>query len=471
MRFSIKIFISTFLVVLMSLCIGETVVISISYRREIQSEIEKVKNENLMMRMGIATLIKNYNKSMYRDEADALSYVFEVLKANWENETIQFRILNHKKEVIEDNFYVTSNFNNFPENEETLTYKITKIEDQYYLTMCTRLNLTEDIFIMNMQDISNTINERNELLRVVFMVDLCIGIIGAILNWIIVYRISNPIKEMTVATKRIKEGSMGVKIRTHNKDELGVLAECFNAMIESLEEKMEQLEDAARRQEDFVASFAHEIKTPLTSIIGYADLIRSKKLDLDTTNLASNYIFTEGKRLENISIKLLELIVEKNTKLQKDTIAVQTLLQDVLEVLKPSFLEKSIQVNMNVDCFMIYVDIELMKTVLINILDNARKAVEHNGTISIHAHLFGDEVVIEVIDDGRGIPKEDLDKIKEAFYRVDKSRARVEGGAGLGLSICTQIMELHGGEILFESELNKGTTVSLRWRCSVENES
>lgn len=471
MRFSLKIFISTFLVVLLSLCIGETVVISISYHREIQSEVEQVKNENLMMRMGIATLIKNYNKSMYHDEADALSYVLEVLKANWENETIQFRILNQNQEVIEENFNLPLNFNNFPEKEETLTYKITKIKDQYYLTMCTRLSLTEDLFIMNIQDISNTINERNGLLRVVFIVDLCIGIIGGILNWIIVYRISNPIKEMTVATKRIKEGSMGVKIQTHNKDELGVLAECFNAMIESLEEKMDQLEDAARRQEDFVASFAHEIKTPLTSIIGYADLIRNKKLDLDATNLASNYIFTEGKRLENISIKLLELIVEKNTKLQKESIQIQTVIKDVLEVLKPTFLEKSIKVNMNVDSFMIYVDIELMKTVLINILDNARKAVNDNGTINIHAHLLENEVVIEVIDNGRGIPKEDLDKIKEAFYRVDKSRARIEGGAGLGLSICTQIMELHGGEILFESELNKGTKVSIRWRCSVENES
>lgn len=471
MKFSLKIFISTFLLVLLTLCIGETIVISITFNKELRNEIDKAKNENLMMRMEIATLTKNYNKSIYRNEAEVLDTVLETLTQNWKSENKQYQIMNQYKKVKKENniYFDHVSIEEFPKNEGVLKYNIYKREDKYYLSMCTRLNLKEDIFIINTHDISEVFDDRNDLLQIAFIVNLCIGGIGAAINWIIVYKPSKPIREMTLATKKIREGSMGVKITTKNKDELGVLADCFNTMIESLEEKIMELEDAARRQEDFVGSFAHEIKTPLTSIIGYADLLRSKKMDVETSFMAANYIFSEGKRLENISIKLLELIVEKNTKLQKSKIMVDQLINEVVEILRPSLNEKNINVNLDMGHFLINVDVELMKTVLMNLIDNARKAVDENGIIRVRAYESDEKVVIEIIDNGRGIPKEDLDKITEAFYRVDKSRARIEGGAGLGLSISRQIIELHHGQITFDSELNKGTRVCISWRCKDES--
>lgn len=467
MKFSLKIFISTFLLVMLTLCVGETIVLSITFNKELRSEIEQGKNENLMMRMQIATLTKNYNKSIYRNEREVLETVLKTLTKSWRYENRQYLILDQYKNVREENgrYFNLISLKEFPQNEEALKYNINKIEDRYYLSMCTRLNMEEDIFIINTRDISELFEDRDELLRIAFIVNLFIGGIGAAFNWIIVYKISKPIREMTLATKKIKEGSFGVKVSTRNKDELGVLADCFNGMIESLDEKILELKDAARRQEDFVGSFAHEIKTPLTSIIGYADLLRSKKMDTETTFMAANYIFTEGKRLENISIKLLELIVEKNNKVQMSEIFVDQLLCEVVEILKPVLEEKSIKVIMNTEHFLINVDVELMKTVFINVIDNARKAVDINGIITIEAHRTDEKVTIEIIDNGRGIPKEDLEKITEAFYRVDKSRARKEGGVGLGLSITEQIIKLHHGEIKFDSELNKGTRVCISWRC------
>lgn len=467
MRYSWKIFISTFLLVIFALCAGETLIISILFQKSLNSEIEKSQSENLMMKMEIATLLANYNKSLYRNEDEALDAVLKNLSSSWNANKKQFLILDKKQNIKSTNIVHTNKIaiNEIPENEKVLIYQINKNEGSYSLLTCTRLKLLEEeILIINSNDISKVFYERNEMLRMVFLIVFFIGVASALINWAIVRWISKPIEEMTAATRKIMEGNMEVKVSTKSKDELGVLGECFNAMTESLEKNIKELKDAARRQEDFVGSFAHEIKTPLTSIIGYADILRTKKLDEETTFTAANYIFTEGKRLENLSMKLLELIVERNTQLQKKKISTSKLIKDTIAVMKRGMDEKNIKLELDVESFEVSVDIELMKTVLINLLDNSRKAVDDNGVIKIKTWEEKERVAISIEDNGRGIPKEDLAKIKEAFYMVDKSRAREEGGSGLGLSICTQIMKLHNGEILFESKLAEGTRVLLIWR-------
>jgi len=447
--------------------VGETLIISILFQKSLNSEIEKSQSENLMMKMEIATLLANYNKTLYRNEDEALDAVLKSLSSSWNANRKKFLILDKKQTIKSTNIVHIKKIaiNEIPENEKVLIYQINKNEDSYSLVTCTRLKLMEEeILIINSNDISKVFYERNEMLKITFLIIFFIGVASALINWAIVGWISKPIKEMTAATRKVIDGDMEVKVSTKSKDELGILGECFNAMTESLEKSIKELKDAARRQEDFVGSFAHEIKTPLTSIIGYADILRTKKLDEQTTFTAANYIFTEGKRLENLSIKLLELIVERNTQLQKKRISMSKLIKDTIAVMKRGMDEKNIKLELGVEYFEVSVDIELMKTVLINLLDNSRKAVDENGVIKIKTRKEKERVTIIIKDNGRGIPKEDLVKIKEAFYMVDKSRAREEGGAGLGLSICTQIMKLHNGEILFESDLTEGTKVLLIWR-------
>lgn len=126
--------------------------------------------------------------------------------------------------------------------------------------------------------------------------------------------------------------------------------------------------------------------------------------------------------------------------------------------------EKNVQVIIEDTSFFVTADIEFMKTVLSNLLENARKAVLENGEIRVSAEQINNRNIISIQDNGRGIPKEELGKIEEAFYRVDRSRSRLEGGFGLGLSICSQIMMMHQGEMLFESEVGKGTKVSVIWK-------
>ena len=131
--------------------------------------------------------------------------------------------------------------------------------------------------------------------------------IGAML--LISYFVSRPVRTLTKATQLIEEGQYDVRADVKSLDEIGDLAISFNAMAESIEQKVSTLEGYAKQQKDFVANFSHELKTPMTSIIGYADMLRSAELDEEDAFMASNFIFSEGKRLEALSLKLMDLVV------------------------------------------------------------------------------------------------------------------------------------------------------------------
>lgn len=473
MRFSYKLLISTYILVLITLCASSTILIYSMFDKEMQKEITEAENENTMMRMGIHTLVEEYNKSMYRSEMEALEEVLERLEINWKNENRQFAVIDLNGNVISNNqmFDGYGTVNEIPKDEQEMRYKTYKSSKFYYLQMCTRLNLEEkSILIINTRDITKIYTLRDEMLHVSTVITLCMVMVCGAVNIGIVKVLLKPIREMTDATEKIVQGDLEVRVREGSKDELGVLARRFNLMTESVQKNMQDLEAYARRQENFVGSFSHELKTPLTSIIGYADLMRTRKLDEETSFLAANYIFEEGKRLESLSIKLLELLIEKNTATMLEKVSVKQLLEDSLCIVEKKMKEKDVHVIIEDNSFLVTVDVDLMKTVFSNLMDNSRKAVSENGEIRVSAEQLNNRNIIRIEDNGRGIPNKELGKIEEAFYRIDKSRSRSEGGFGLGLSICSQIMMMHQGEMLFESEVGKGTKVSVIWKeNSLEN--
>ena len=229
----------------------------------------------------------------------------------------------------------------------------------------------------------------------------------------------------------------------------------------NLEQQFQELEDAARRQEDFIGSFAHELKTPLTSMIGYADMLRTTEVTQEEQFQAANYIFKEGKRLESLSFKLLDLMVVKNQELELRPVKIRWMAEDIKGMLQPSLKKLGIVLKVIVEDASLMLEPDLMKTVLLNLLDNGRKAIEGEGTLYLLGRREEDGFALYVRDTGKGIPKEELSRITEAFYMVDKSRARQQGGAGLGLSICQEIVKRHGGTMTFKSIPGKGTMVRI----------
>ena len=269
------------------------------------------------------------------------------------------------------------------------------------------------------------------------------------------------VERIADAARRLAAGELDSRAPVSDTSEFGQLAGDFNKMAEQLQGNIAALQDSVRRQEDFIASFAHELRTPLTSLIGYADLLRSQSLTDETRQTAAQYIFTEGKRLENLSVKLLDLIVLDKQKLARVPCRMARLIADAGGVMHPLLREQNISLVCRPDDTVWPVDPDLVKTLLINLIDNARKAMPEGGLIALKCDRTDDGLRILVRDTGRGIPPEELPRLTEAFYRVDKARARAQGGVGLGLTLCARIAALHGGTISIASTPGQGTTVTV----------
>ena len=231
--------------------------------------------------------------------------------------------------------------------------------------------------------------------------------------------------------------------------------------LDELERSIGNLENVAARREEFIASFAHELKTPLTAIIGYADMLRSKDMSPKTRFTAAGYIFSEGKRLEALSLKLLDIIVAGRSDFERKRFEVGYFIRSVAAVTVPSLSEEDMTLDMRWEPGEIWVEPDLFKTLMINLVDNARKASRKGGMIELYGKAEDGGYALYVRDHGRGMPKEELSRITEPFYMIDKSRSRAQNGAGLGLALGARIAELHGTRLEYESEEGKGTTVRI----------
>lgn len=233
-------------------------------------------------------------------------------------------------------------------------------------------------------------------------------------------------------------------------------------MIQDITEHV-KLDDMRR---EFVADVSHELKTPITSIMGYSDTLLEGEYDKETQERFLKVIATESRRMAKLVTDLLTLSrFDNNQILQEKTHF------DLGELVKQCQESLEIQISSKkhkVECFvtadvpLVYADKEGIQRVIINILTNAIKYTPEGGNIKIYVGFVYNDAYIKVIDNGLGIPEEDLKRIFERFYRVDKARTRKMGGTGLGLSIAKEILDRNGGNIDIKSQEGKGTEVVIR---------
>lgn len=231
-------------------------------------------------------------------------------------------------------------------------------------------------------------------------------------------------------------------------------------MMRRTVEQMEKLQEVAEKQELLMGALSHEMRTPLTSIIGYSDSLRHVKLKDEQKDRALEHINREGKRLEALSGKMLQMLgLYQNHAIQMEMTTAGDLLSHVIDMEKEQAEKKAVHLRMECEAFSMKMDPALMESLLINLIDNALKATDAGGSIWVKAYEKAGKKIFEVSDTGMGIPEEELGKITDAFYMVDKSRSRKEGGSGLGLALCVKVVEIHGGFLKIESKQTEGTTV------------
>ena len=219
-------------------------------------------------------------------------------------------------------------------------------------------------------------------------------------------------------------------------------------------------------RKEFIADVSHELKTPITSIMGYADTLLEGNYDKEVENKFLNVIATEARRMAKLVTDLLTLSRYDNNKnkLQKEQFDLGELVKKCHDKLGIEIKKKGHEVNcfVTADVPLVYADKGDVERVVLNILSNSIKYTPDNGKISIYVGFVYNDAYIKVLDNGIGIPEEDLSRIFERFYRVDKARTREMGGTGLGLSIAKDLLDKNGGSIDIKSIVGEGTEVVIK---------
>ncbi|MBO1002925.1 ATP-binding protein [Pseudogracilibacillus auburnensis] len=270
--------------------------------------------------------------------------------------------------------------------------------------------------------------------------------------------IAHPLIKMKEATEQLSKGKHNVELHTERKDELGELANSITRLSRDLE-------DLKMARNEFLASVSHELRTPLTYIKGYADIINRPDTSTEEIIEYVKIIREETEQLTVLIKNLFQLakIDQNNFQISREHVSLCDLIENIVERIRPALTEKKIMLYVNCTGeVMAFIDPERFHQVFTNILDNAQKHSFKGSEISIDVKQTAKQIIIITTDEGEGIPEQDLPYIFERLYRVEKSRSRLSGGSGLGLSITKEIVESHGGSIEVQSQLGKGTSVIIK---------
>ncbi len=291
-----------------------------------------------------------------------------------------------------------------------------------------------------------------------------VGTLFFLLLFLIVNRVwvsmFEPLRQLQVLSKEVSKGNYSSRLQLDREDEVGQLANAFNAMSLSLEEQ-------EKRKKEFTSNIVHEVRTPLTYISGYAHALESNIYE--SPEEAKQYLVTiqkETERLNKLMTDLVELnhLQEDMYTLEKQPIALAQLLLDTLELFSIHIAQKGLTLQTNIDEDIIMSgDAQRLQQVFYNTLDNAIKYSAEDGVLKVSLQEDEHHVTYRVTNGGVTISQEDIHRIGERFFRTDKARTRTTGGTGLGLSIVKEIVRLHNGTFEITSSPKVGTTVTIEF--------
>ena len=281
---------------------------------------------------------------------------------------------------------------------------------------------------------------------------LAAGAGGILLISIVSRRILAPIGVLTTAAQRLGRGDLSQRVPTSTRDEFGQLGRTFNSMAEGLE-------SAEQQRRRLVADVAHELRTPLSNIRGYLEAVQDGLLQADKATI--DIIYQQVLHLTRLveDLRLLALAEAGALSMDLSPDSLEDVLRKAVEAIRPRAeaggLTLSIQFSSELP--LVPLDRTRIAQLMGNLLENAISHTPQGGSVTVSAERIGDVARVTVADTGEGISADDLPQVFERFYRVDPSRARTTGGAGLGLTIVKQLVEAHGGVIRAESTQGKGS--------------
>lgn len=345
-----------------------------------------------------------------------------------------------------------------PGGEGTQMRILTAVDGTRYL-VCSGLIVCPEqcLTFVNAQSLGGLFADRALRLRDALLGQTLALATAAALVLLLCRRMVRPLEQLNVASRQIAAGAYERRTALPGSDEIAQLSRSFDEMAAAVQDKVNALQEHLQQREDFIAAFTHELKTPMTSMLGYADLLRGAEVPDATRQKAADFIYHESKRLEALSGRLMELMrLDGGEPPSLEPVRLDGVFRQLTRA-----LPRTPPVLTVPDCRLtVLAQRELLCDLLYNLVLNARHATPPEGAIALEAAEAPDTVTLTVRDTGCGIPAGDLPHITEPFYMVDKSRARQQGGSGMGLALCERIAALHGTHLTFESSPGAGTAVS-----------
>lgn len=266
--------------------------------------------------------------------------------------------------------------------------------------------------------------------------------------------LTRPLIRMKEATERLSEGDFNVSLPAMGDDELGELSVAITKLANDLERMKTE-------RNEFLASISHELSTPLTYLIGYLKIAMRDELTEQERNRYLEIIAKESNRMKDLVKNLMDLakMDEMTFTVTKENFQAAQFLNGIFQRVSPSFNLKEVELNIiYAEDFTITADPLRLEQIILNVLDNALKYSKEHSTVTLTVSREEKKTIIEIEDEGIGIPEDEIDLVFEKLYRVEKSRSRTFGGAGLGLAIVKELVEAHNGTIEVTSEIGKGST-------------
>lgn len=358
------------------------------------------------------------------------------------------------------------NINHFGSNGLLLTNHAEADGDSYYIMIINEEYTVNDLSQgLSFQEFRSFIFGRTGIIILAIVMLFIIAIV--VTSFVTTKTIVNPIKEISHGAEEIAKGNLDYTINYHSTNELGQMADSFNNMRLRLEQSLETQKSSDRKRKELVACVAHDLRTPLTSVKGYAEGIRDGIAD--TPEKKEQYINTICSSIENTERILDDLLAFSKLELDTfslncETVNVNEFFSDGAEEIRAELEAEDIEFSFTTTCqdsTTLALDSDRFTRVIRNIVSNSIKYKRNDiqSRFDLKLHEYERTIIIELSDNGIGVDRESLAKIFDTMYRADAARSSVADGSGLGLAICRQIVELHGGSIWATSEVNKGLSI------------
>lgn len=455
MKFAWKIFFVSFIMIIVSFGIGGFLLINAVFTSSLEEKTSTLNDNNSYITLSLYATCSNADTMGYGE--NSFDYIINnfLQQVSGSSADTEVKIGNATQLTeFDDITFITAI------DKDMRSHRIAQSKGRHYFQAVSHISISNrDLYVETLTDISEIYFNRDSYCGIFRIILLIVAMVSSLVLVLFSKFLTRPLVKLSDAAKEIAGGNFSKRVEMSSTGEVRELSESFNTMAENIESYTDKLKKAAQDRDDFVANFTHELKTPLTSVIGYADMLRTYELDADKRRECADYIYREGKRLEKLSANLLEIIVMENSDIKCMNLYTEHLIKELRGSVAFLLKKYGLKLHVKYEKAYIFAEPSLLKTLLYNLIDNACKASQKGQGITLFGKIDGDRYRFSVADCGRGIPKAELEKIIQPFYMIDKSRSRKMGGAGLGLALCNEIARLHNSKLTIESKESVGTTV------------